>query len=327
MIECLHKGFLSFRQIKAVIAAILLFQLGLSPATAQTTSSQGIVECTSARLNKHNPDIAANADHMICFEGYVSNFNTAVAVTVNRRPRYWATPHWVAQHIARANTAPSQTTVRIPGSPCQTCNSGGSRLPTQAMRFPKRYRKQHSNWYERGHLAQKYLTERVSRDAAWFTHNVANAVPQRGQFNKATWLTLECFTGAWANKYGEVWVMTGPIFKKGRVAWLRSDSNKRATPVAIPSSLFKIVLRNSNGHWEALSFVMPQTHRTYRKGPFDPAVWFKSVAEIERMTGERFFMNLGEAVLESKQQEPTQLWSASEAHFDPGCKNQKTNIL
>jgi endonuclease G len=196
--------------------------------------------------------------------------------------------------------------------------------------YSKAFRNSHPDWYERGHLAQKYLTERVSRDAAWFTHNVANAVPQRKKFNTSTWLTLECLTGAWANKYERVWVITGPVFKRKRpTAWLTSNSNKGTVPVAIPISMFKIVMkRNSAGDFEALGFSMPQAHRTYqKKGPWDPAVWFKSISEIERMTGQEFLLGAPGITQEVKDQEPTKLWPVAKTDFSSGCKGQRIDVL
>ena len=125
---------------------------------------------------------------------------------------------------------------------------------------------------------------------------MVNAVPQLSQFNKGPWLTLECVTGAWANKYGEVWVVAGPVFKKNRpIGWLRSDANKKALPVAIPVGIFKIVARKDGDQWDVLAFVYPQTHKSYAKAPYDPEVWLKSVADIEQLTGEQFLSGLPNA--------------------------------
>lgn len=298
-------------------------------ASSLTPASQGIRDCTDAQIKRHNPDLAGKDDRIICFEGYVSNFNTSPAITVRGKPRFWATPRWVAHRIDKARAAP-ETNDRPPSWFTVPDLQQRGIAPTDASyAFSKKFRNKHKNWYERGHLAQKYLLERVSADAAWFTHNVANAVPQRGRFNKTTWLTLECYTGAWANKYDEVWVVTGPVMGTGRVAWLRSDSNRKALPVAVPKSMFKIVLKkNSAGGWDMLSFVMPQTHASYqKKGKFDPAKWFKSISEIERMTRGEFLMAASAAERDAKTREPTKLWPADESDFDPGCKSQSTKIL
>jgi endonuclease G, mitochondrial len=309
------------------LAALLLGALAcLSQSAAAAPAGNGVVECTTTQ--KHNPDLAGKSDRILCFEGYVSNFNSKAAQTIRGKPRYAAVPHWVTHHIARAASAPESNERPDSWFTVPDLNQQGIAPTDDSYTFSQKFRKRHANWYERGHLAQKYLVERVSAPAAWFTHNVANAVPQRGQFNKGTWLTLECYTGAWAHKYGEVWVITGPIFKKGRIAWLRSDNKRKAIPVAIPSALFKIVLKkDSDGKWDALSFVMPQTSRTYKKGPFDPAVWFKSISEIERMSGGAFLPALGDGAQPLKRNEPSKLWPVSQADFDAGCKSQKANVL
>ena len=47
----------------------------------------------------------------------------------------------------------------------------------------------------------------------------------------------------------------------------------------------------------------------------------------ERMTGEEFLGGLGNSAQGLKRDEPTKLWSVTEANFDVGCKNQKANVL
>jgi len=193
--------------------------------------------------------------------------------------------------------------------------------------FSKKFRATHKNWYDRGHQAQKYLVERLGHDAAWFTHNVVNALPQLHNFNAGPWLTLECFTGAWANKYSEVWVVAGPVFKKNAaIKWLRSDSGKKKpVPVAIPPSNFKIVAKKTGDQWDLLAFVYPQTHKSYKKGPFDPEIFLKSVADIEQLTGEHFLSGLPNAD-QLKQKAPEKLWPVAATDFDPGCKGQKADV-
>jgi DNA/RNA endonuclease G (NUC1) len=120
-------------------------------------------------------------------------------------------------------------------------------------------------------------------------------------------------------------VAAGPVFKK-KITWLRSDSNKKAVPVAIPVSMFKIVVRKTaDDQWDVLGFVFPQVHKTYAKAPFDSARFFKSVAEIERLTGQRFLSGVPNAE-QIKQKEATRLWPVSKSDFDTGCDKQKTDV-
>lgn len=163
--------------------------------------------------------------------------------------------------------------------------------------------------------------------AALYTHNVVNAVPQLSQFNKGPWLTLECVTGAWANKYGEVWVIAEPVFKKNHpIVWLRSDKNKKALPVAIPVGIFKIVVRKDGDQWDVLAFIYPQNHKSYQKGPYDPEVWLKSVADIEQLTGEQFLSGLPNAA-QLKQKTAEKIWPVAKSDFDdPACKSQRADF-
>jgi endonuclease G, mitochondrial len=155
---------------------------------------------------------------------------------------------------------------------------------------------------------------------------VVNAVPQLHNFNAGSWLTLECYTGAWANKFGEVWMVAGPVYTKNKpITWLRSDNNRMALPVAIPPSEFKIVVRKQGDQWDVLAFVYPQTHKTYAKAPFDPEIFLKSVADIEQMTGEKFLSGLPNAA-QLKQKIADKLWPVAKSDFDTGCSKQKADV-
>lgn len=98
--------------IRGLCAAVLIGNLACLVhsealgAPNLTPASQGIIDCTAAHLKKNNPGLAGNPDKIICFEGYVSNFNTATAKKVEGKSLHWAVPHWVAHLIARAPSAP-----------------------------------------------------------------------------------------------------------------------------------------------------------------------------------------------------------------------------
>ena len=293
---------------------------------AKDDAKNGIIECTAAHLQKHNPDLAGNPDRIVCFQAYVSNFNTEPR-EIRGKKMFLGVPRWVAHRIAKARNAPE--TKERPASWFTVPDLAKRRIaPTDdSYKFSKAFRDKHKNWYERGHLAQKYLAERLKGKSGWFTHNVVNAVPQRSQFNKGPWLTLECYTGAWANKHGEVWVIAGPVYAKDKpIAWLRSDSMKKALPVAIPISMYKIVARKQqDGSWAALGFIYPQTHPSYSHGPYDPGKFLQDIEEIERLTGEEFLTGIpGAAAL--KHQPGVKLWSVASSDFDPGCKSQKADV-
>jgi DNA/RNA endonuclease G (NUC1) len=311
--------------VLTILAVTLLYQTGFqlaSAASADAEKQAGIVECTPALLKKINPGLAGKPDSLVCFEAYVSNFDTGKKTADNGRSEPPGIPHWVIQHIERAVQTPETRKRPRAWFTIPHLQEQGLAPTDASYKFSKPFRDRHPNWFERGHLAQKYLAERVGETAGWFTHNVANAVPQRSQFNKGPWLTLECFTGAWSNQYGEVWVLTGPVFTRGKPAqWLRSDSDRKALPVAVSDSLFKIVFKKGpKGDWEMLAFIYPQEDRSYRKGPWNPAVWLTSVSQIERLTRQEFLVSLANGESGKKDQVAAGLWSTRKQSFDPGCK-------
>lgn len=307
------------------LSVALATALASAPARAEVSAADaksGIVECTDALVKDHNPGLADNPDRLICFQGYISNFNTKPR---SGKPKYLGVPHWVAHHVKRAPNSPeSGERPNVWFTVLDLADKGIA--PTHdSYAFSSAFRKAHKNWYDRGHQAQKYLVERLGNKAALYTHNVVNALPQLHNFNAGPWLTLECYTGAWANKYSEVWVVAGPVFKKNAaITWLRSDSTK-AVPVAIPPSNFKIVARKTGDQWDLLAFVYPQTHKSYAKAPFDPEIWLKSVADIEQMTGEKFLSGLPNAA-QLKQKTANKLWPVSKSDFDTGCAKQKADV-
>lgn len=297
-------------------------------AVSQAEREQGLIDCTPAHIAKHNPGLADGGDRILCFQAYISNFNTQPR-RIGNRDRFLGVPHWVVHRVGRWEVA--EETHGRPSSWFTIPDLAQQKIaPTDdSYHFSRGFVQAHKNWYERGHLAPKYLAERIGESAARFTHNVANAVPQRKQFNAGSWNALECFTGAWANKYGEVWVIAGPVFTNGKPSsWLRSNINRNAMPVAIPQKMFKIVVRKtSDNEWAALGFVYPQTHASYKKSPYDPARWFKSVAEIERLTGATFLSPLPNT-RQLKAAEATKLWPVAKADFDQrGCSSDATDVL
>ena len=316
-----HKS--SLLQTCVIVAALLAAALPAHAAVSEADAKSGIVDCTPAVLSNHNPGLAGKPDKVICFEAYISNFNTMPRAA---KPKYLGVPHWVAHHVKKSAKSPESGDRPNNWFTVFDLAQQGIAPISDSYAFSLAFRKKHKNWYDRGHLAQKYLAERLGHDAAWFTHNVVNAVPQLHVFNAGPWLTLECMTGAWANKYGEVWIVAGPVFKKtSAITWLRSDNNKKVVPVAIPPSEFKIVARKTGDQWDVLAFVYPQNHKTYAKGPFDPEIWFKSVADIEQMTGEEFLSGLPNSA-QLKAKTADKLWPVAKSDYDTGCAKQATDV-
>ena len=232
-------------------------------------------------------------------------------------------PHWVAQEIRKTEHSPESKQRPQKWFTELGLVEKGIAPTDDSYAYPKAFRDKNPNWFDRGHMAQKYLAERMGADAAWNTHTVLNAVPQRSRFNSGIWLDLECKTGAWANKFGVIWVVSGPIFLTGKPTRWIGEKSKGEMLVAVPDALFKIVIReiDEEPRIAVLAFIYPQDDLSYTKRPFEHKTWLTTVDRVEKLTGLDFLT----AIPKDKQQKlerrkATALWPHKATDFDTGCK-------
>lgn len=171
-------------------------------------------------------------------------------------------------------------------------------------------------------MAMKFIAERLGHDAAYNTHTMLNAVPQRDTFNSGIWQEMEYLTGAWAQEYGAVWVITGPVVIDNQPSgWIGQGDEFR---VAIPYALFKIVIKDSETHPEkpdVLAFLYPQIGPTYHgKAPYPHQNYLVSVDYIEELTGLDFLTTLPDAIENELESETKEwLWAVSDNYFLRAC--------
>jgi endonuclease G, mitochondrial len=256
------------------------------------------------------------------FRAYTSCFDDLDDDNNDGAPDAWGVPEWVAYEIKRTNDQCIKTFER----PSKWITDSGlfaqGIMPDdKSYAYPKAFTSKRKDWFSRGHLAMKMHAERLGADAGWNTHTFFNAVPQRQRFNGGIWLDLEDLTAAWAQHYGAVWVITGPIFAdKAPHAFVGQQSE---FPVAIPDALFKIVVKEGSSptHPDVLAFIYPQAGAGFYEGkPFDHIRYTSSVDEIEKLTGIDFFQALpDENGIES--QEIRSLWPVNNQDFIKACSN------
>lgn len=231
-------------------------------------------------------------------------------------------PEWVAYEVKRF-AGQCIPTHRRPATwiTDDAVHNAGIMPDDPSYRTTEAFRNSHRAWFARGHLAMKFLAERLGDDAQWNTHTFYNAVPQRQSFNAGIWLDLENLTGAWAQHFGAVWIVTGPIFADRHAYAHLGEPGE--FPVAIPEALFKIVIRESGmpNRPNFLAFIYPQVGPGYSSRPFNHTRFLTTVDEVEQLTGIDFLMSLPNDVekeLESKQ--APGLWPAGPVDFVPACQ-------
>lgn len=181
-------------------------------------------------------------------------------------------PRWVCYRLFRVNS------LQAPPRPSGFLTDARTRSRVNQTDYT-------GSGYDRGHMAPNYaIALCYGVQAQRETFLMSNIIPQDPDLNRRVWEHLEeTEIKDYAQRYGQVWVVTGPVFKGAET--LRSG-------VAVPTACFKILVRESNGQPSTLAFVIPQTVT----GNEQPAMFLTSVDEIEKETGLDFFSDLPDDV-------------------------------
>ena len=174
------------------------------------------LECPAA-----SPD-----EHIVEYDGFTVSYNHTTLV-----------PDWVAYQLTAKELEPVYTNK----------SSNFSRDPNLKGRQASREDYSRSGW-DKGHMAPK-ADLRWSEAAYWQSHYFTNVCPQNPTLNGRDWNKLEESIRRWAKKYGDVYIVCGPLFHS---AGYRTIG---AAKVAIPDAFFKAVLVANNTASEAIAFV------------------------------------------------------------------------
>lgn len=246
---------------------------------------------------QHDKYATQPRDYMLEMRAYISSFDSDDDDDKDGKPDIRGIPEWVSYEMREY----PRTLRRGPKRPSPWITvsdlfDAGVAPSDDTYAYPSAFRKKHKNWYVRGHLCMKQHAWRLGAAADWNTHTVLNAVPQREYFNSGIWLDLENKTAEWADAYGAVWIITGPIFKNKKPS--RTLGEDGEIKIAIPDALFKIVVKESNDpdRPDVLAFTYPQVCEDCKsqKSPFDHRKYLTSVKTIEAQTGLDFFTTLSD---------------------------------
>jgi DNA/RNA endonuclease G (NUC1) len=137
--------------------------------------------------------------------------------------------------------------------------------------------------WNRGHWLPADHAQRISAQASCNTHTFYNASPQAADINQGPWRILENFSAALSNRYGDAWIVTGPIFDNNEILYI-GDAGE--TPVAVPDALFKIIFVNDNGALKYYPFIVEQPHT--KSTPPMPTSDYKRCGSYSKREARRF---------------------------------------
>ena len=155
-----------------------------------------------------------------------------------------------------------------------------------------------SSGYDRGHLVPA-ADMSFDQEAMSETFYMSNMSPQAPQFNRGIWVNLETQVRAWAQKFGKIYVVSGPVLNKSAEEFSSIGKNQ----VSVPEFYYKVILApvykddddkkkpEDSESVTAIGFIIP--NQKCEKEFWDYAV---SVDEVENITNIDFFSRLEDSL-------------------------------
>ena len=132
-----------------------------------------------------------------------------------------------------------------------------------------------SGW-SRGHMCPAG-DNKWDGDAMYESFLLTNCCPQHARLNSGDWNEIERACRRWAEKYGEIFIVCGPVLFRQEHETIGENH------VVVPEAFFKVVLC-LNGQPKGIGFVCRNTEGNRKKD-----FYVNSIREVERITGYTFF--------------------------------------
>lgn len=197
-------------------------------------------------------------------------------------------PNWVAWHLTAEHATGHY---RRPG------NAWHEDTQVPAPRAtPADYRDSH---WTRGHMCPAG-DNKWDRDAMYDTFLLTNCCPQDGNLNSGDWNQIEMACRRWAEKWGDIYIVCGPIF------FHQEHETIGPNKIVVPEAFFKVVLC-LNGKPKGIGFIRRNTDSSRRND-----LYVNSIRDVERITGMTFFPTLSKEIAEDvKSQANLKEWDYS----------------
>ena len=196
--------------------------------------------------------------------GYTTSYNAE-----------WRIPNWVAWRLTRDHTSGDFKRKGVPYHEDEEVD--------QPRATNDDYK---GSNYSRGHICPSG-DNKWDRKAQEQSFLLTNMCPQDRTLNGGDWNELEMRCRRWAEHYGEVYIVAGPLVRRSRLRTI--GGNK----VVVPDGFFKVVLRTQDTPC-ALGFIYDNRQDHHRK----MHEYVVSVDEVERLTGYDFFAALPDDIEE-----------------------------
>lgn len=275
----------------------LTFRLALGLLFVAAAQGQQLRPIELAEGYEHDRFVTLPRDHVREFRAFTTSFDgkdAGVALGV---------PEWVAYELRKSpdglGSAPQRPSRWSTDS---ELHEAGIAPDDDSYR---------GSGYSRGHMAMKSHAWRLGANADWNSHTVLNACPQLQGMNAGAWLALEYLTADWADHFGRVWIVCGPVFFENKEHKWIGDPGE--IPIAVPDAFYKIVIREGSlaDDVHVLAFVFPMRgHPSLSSRKADLTPYLTSIDIVEALTDLDFLSTLDNRAQESVEREmAVSLWT------------------
>ena len=206
----------------------------------------------------------ATSEELLQYEGFYVSYN-----------KEWLIPNWVSYELTAEETS----------GPYSRKGKDFQADPEVHFLQADGYDYRGSGW-SRGHMAPA-ADFKWSDKAIAETFYYTNICPQDVQLNNRYWNTLENKVRFWANLFGSIYVVTGPIVDGHNTKRIGNHG------VRVPDAFFKVILASSEGRWTSIAFIMQNTPE-----PRQLKDCATTVNEIETLSGFDLFYFLEDSIEE-----------------------------
>jgi endonuclease G len=134
-------------------------------------------------------------------------------------------------------------------------------------------------------------------EAMYESFLLSNVCPQNMNLNSGVWNQIEITCRIWAERYGDVYIVCGPIL------FNKEHETIGMTQVVVPEAFFKVVLC-LNGEPKGIGFICRNTEGNRRKD-----LYVNSISQVERVTKIKFFPHLDKEIADIvKSQTDLSIW-------------------
>lgn len=246
---------------KLTLFIVILFAAIISLGT-KSTAKQPI---TQNRTATYVPlPLKDTSEQILYRKGYTVSYNKDTKI-----------PNWVAWHL---------TAKHAKGTLPRPDNAWHEDLQVPSPRASlEDYRR--SGW-DRGHMCPAG-DNKWDADAMYESFLFTNCCPQNANLNSGEWNQIEIRCRQWAEKYGDIYIVCGPILFR------QEHQTIGPNKVVIPEAFFKVVLC-LRGKPKGIGFIRRNTATSGKRDNY-----VNSIHEVERITGMTFFPNIPKEIADS----------------------------